>query len=105
MTETETDKNNIGRLGYVLGGASFIPLLGLPLGLIAIIWGVTKWKQKGWHLIALGLGGIIFTASLCSCVGYAYSSLFYKGFVERGGVYDDLRTQLAKSLSENLNFG
>src|SRR5258708_37356009 len=68
-------------LAYVLGGMSFIPLLGVPLGLIAIVIGLIK-KTKGPAL--LGLGGIVFSMLL-------YGSLFYFGFVAKTGPYAELR--------------
>jgi len=40
-------------------------------------------------LAPLGGAGILVTLAL-------YGSLFYFGFVKRGGMYDDLRTQLAQ---------
>lgn len=71
--------------GYVLGGMSFIPLIGVPLGIAAIIVGAIK-KAKG--PIFLGIGGILFSVIL-------YGGLFYFGFVAKTGVYADLRQKLA----------
>ena len=78
----------MGCAGYVVGGLSFIPLIGIPFGIVAIIWGLVR---RVWALVGLGAGGILFTVVL-------YSSLFYFGFHQRGGVYDKLREQLAVTM-------
>jgi hypothetical protein len=85
-----TKDGKLGAFPYVIGGLSFIPLVGIPFGLAAIIWGLVKRKYGGKKLVLIGTGGIIFTVLL-------YSGLFYFGFVKRGGVYDDLRVKLAES--------
>ena len=87
-----TDKNNekLGAFPYVIGGLSFIPLIGILFGIISIIWGIFTKKTGGKKLIIIGTIGISVTV-------LAYGGLFYFGFVQRGGVYDDLRTGLAKS--------
>jgi len=94
----------LGTLPFVLGGMSFIPLLGVPFGLIAIFWGLwalATGKQGGKRLAAIGAGGISFTIVL-------YGALFYFGFMKRGGVYDDLRVRLAQaelnSLVQSIEF-
>jgi len=74
---------------------SFIPLIGVLFGLVAIVWGLVTKKTGGKKLALIGGGGIAFTVVL-------YSSLFYFGFVQRGGVYDDLRAQLSKSTITSL---
>lgn len=86
-----TDGN--GRLGvfpFVLGGMSFMPLIGLPFGFIAILWGVFTRKAGGGKLAIVGACGIATTIVL-------YSSLFFFGFVQRGGIYDDLRVKLSET--------
>ena len=90
---SEQRKESVGCLAYALGGASFIPLLGVLFGLIAIIWAVLNRQKTGWRVVVgLGAAGIALTVAI-------YSSLFYFGFVQRGGVYDDLR---ARSIREQL---
>jgi hypothetical protein len=83
----------IGCLPFLFGGFSFIPLLGVVFGIITIVLGVIYLKQRGWRLIVLGLSGILFTVVL-------YGSLYYFGFVHRGGVFDEHKTQLVEL---NLN--
>lgn len=82
-------KKRLGTFPYVIGGMSFIPLIGVLFGLIAIVWGLVTKKAGGKKLAFIGGGGITFTVVL-------YSSLFYFGFVQRGGIYDDLRVDLSK---------
>lgn len=93
--EEEKKEKKLGYLPYVLGGVSFIPLLGVFFGIIVIIWGIIKIKQKGWRLILIGVCGILFTVIL-------YSTLFYKGFVERGGIYDELKSGMTQTLLTDL---
>lgn len=83
------DKDSIPAGAYVVGGLSLFPLLGFVCGLISIILGIGYWKRKGWRLLALGLAGILFSASI-------YGSLWYFGFVQRGGIYDDLRAEITQ---------
>ena len=86
----DAPKAKLGCLPYAMGGASFIPLLGLPLGIVSIVYGLMKRKEGGLPLVFLGAGGILLTVVL-------YSTLFYKGFVERGGAFDELKSQLAQT--------
>lgn len=74
--------------GWIFGGLSFIPLIGVLFGIIAIIIGAIK-KIKG--QIFLGIAGILFTVIL-------YGGLFYFGFVAKTGVYADLKVNLASQL-------
>ena len=91
----EIPKQSLGCLPYALGGASFIPLLGVPLGIIAIIWGLVTKKKGKRALILLGAGGIVFTVLV-------YGSLFYFAFVQRGGLYAGLYKQLAQTSLQSL---
>jgi hypothetical protein len=72
---------------------SFIPMIGVLFGLIALIWGLVTKRSGGKKLALIGTAGICFTVIL-------YSALFYFAFVQRGGVYDNLRTRAAQN---NLN--
>ena len=100
MTEN-AEERKIGRGPYVIGGLSFIPMIGIIFGLIAIIWGIVKYKKGGRGLVIVGTGGILFTIVL-------YGGLFYFGFVKKGGIYDDLRQKSAKwevtKLVETIEF-
>jgi hypothetical protein len=88
--DEEKKAARIGCLPFIIGGMSFIPLIGIIFGIITIILGFIFLKKRGWRLIVLGLSGILFTIIL-------YTSLFYFGFVQRGGVYDKLRNDLAET--------
>lgn len=86
-------KEKISGLPFVFAGLSFIPLLGVPLGIVAIVLSAASKKQGRLKVVLIASSGICFTMFL-------YGSLFYFGFVQRGGIYDDLRKELAQS---NLN--
>jgi len=87
---TEEEKHKLVGFPYVIGGLSFIPVIGVLFGIIAIIWGLVTKKLGGKKLALIGTAGIAFTVVL-------YSGLFYFGVMQRGGVYDDLRVKLAES--------
>lgn len=78
----------LGCLPYAIGGVSFIPLLGVLFGIIAVVWGIAR---RAWALVALGACGIVFTIIV-------YGALFYFGMFQRGGMYDKLRSQLAVTM-------
>jgi len=74
---------------------SFIPLIGVLFGVAAIVWGLATKKLGGKKLAAIGAGGIALTFVV-------YGALFYFGFEQRGGVYDDLRAKLAQTSVNSL---
>jgi hypothetical protein len=80
----------IGAFAYVLAGLSFIPALGVVFGASAVTWGLVTKKKGGRRVACIGVAGIAFTVIM-------YAALFYFGFVQRGGVYDDLRSRLAQT--------
>jgi len=84
------EQKKLGAFPYAIGGASFIPGIGVIFGVIAITWGLVTKKLGGKKLAIIGACGIGLTVVL-------YGSLFYFGFVQRGGIYDELRAQLSKS--------
>jgi hypothetical protein len=81
------ESNSPGCLGFVIGGLSFIPLIGVFFGIIAIVWG---FSVKSIKLKIVGSLGIAFTIVL-------YSSLGYFGFVQEDGIYDELRQGMART--------
>ncbi|MHB9020183.1 MAG: type II secretion system protein GspG [Minisyncoccota bacterium] len=89
MTESP-EINKISRGYYVLGGLSYIPLIGIVFGVISIVIGAIKYNKGGKGLFYIGIGGILFSVIM-------YGSLFYFGFIKKGGIYDDLRLRMAKS--------
>lgn len=88
-------QEKLGTFPFVIGGMSFIPLIGVLFGLVAIVWGLVTKKTGGKKLALIGGGGIVFTIVL-------YSALLYFGFVQRGGVYDDLRSTLSEATITSL---
>jgi hypothetical protein len=94
-TADSASPEKLGTFPFVIGGMSFIPMLGVLFGVIAIVWGLVTKKSGGKRLAAIGAGGIGFTIVL-------YGALFYFGFAQRGGVYDDLRAKLAQSTINSL---
>ncbi len=92
---TEPNGKKLGFGYYVIGGLSFIPLIGVVFGIISIVIGLGRRKSGGTVLAILGAVGIGVTILL-------YGSLFYFGFVKRGGVYDDLRAQLSQTMLNSL---
>ena len=89
------EQEKLGTFPFVIGGVSFIPGIGILFGIIAIIWGLVTKKLGGKKLAIIGASGIGFSVVL-------YSALFYFGFSQRGGVYDDLRAKLSKSTITSL---
>src|ERR1700722_2798253 len=95
MNVRDDARPKLGALPYVVGGLSFIPLIGLIFGCLSILWGLLTRKAGGKRLALIGALGIASSALL-------YGGLFYFGFVQRGGIYDHLRQQLAQSSLNSL---
>lgn len=99
--QNNSPKSGFAITSLVLGIVSFIPLVGLLLGLLAIIFGIiAKSKiKKGLYLgkglstagIILGVLGILVTVAL-------YGSLFYFGFVAKGGPFEQPKKELSAQL-------
>ena len=87
--------DRLGAFPFVVGGLSFIPLIGVLFGVAAIAWGLLTRRRGGRTLAVMGLAGIGLTVTL-------YGGLFYFGAVQRGGVYDGLRAKLAQSNLDSL---
>ncbi|BDX05173.1 type II secretion system protein GspG [Planctobacterium marinum] len=92
MEDKNANTKDAGCLGYVIGGMSFIPLLGVLFGIIAIAWGFAIKHTK---LKVVGACGIAFTVILYSVLGYI-------GLVQEGGIYDELRGELTKTQLTNV---
>lgn len=88
-------KEGIGNLAFVIGGLSYIPLIGILFGIASVLWGLLSKKKAGKKVALIGAGGIAFTFVI-------YGGLFYFGMIQRGGVYDELRTKLAQSQLNQL---
>ncbi len=83
-------KESLGAFPFVIAGLSFIPLIGIPFGILAIVWGLVTDRLRGKMLALIGAAGVCFSIIL-------YGSFFYFGFMQRGGIYDDLRSTLAQT--------
>lgn len=83
-------QDKLGVFPYIVASLSFVPLIGVLFGIIAITWGLVTQRTGGKKLVWIGGGGITFTAGL-------YFVLFYVGFVQRGGVNDELRVRLTET--------
>ncbi|HEX8974327.1 MAG TPA: RDD family protein [Patescibacteria group bacterium] len=90
--------------GFILGIFSFIPGLGLFIGVLAIIFSAIafldakKNKKPGRRIaiagIILGILGIMFTIAL-------YSSLYYFGFKAKSGPFTDIKIETTKTILQN----
>ena len=79
--------DSLGAFPYGLGGLSFIPAIGVVFGVSAITWGLVTKKRGGRVVACIGFAGV-------ACTVLLHAALFYFGFMQRGGVYDDLRLKL-----------
>ena len=93
--KAEKGKERLGAFPYVIGGLAYVPLFGVLFGIVALIWGLATTRTGGRTLAFMGAGGIALTVVV-------YSGLFYFGFAYRGGVFDELRTDLARSTITSL---
>lgn len=91
--ETWGPKEKVGPGPFVLGGLSFIPILGAPLGAIALVWGLISRKRGAKWAAALGAAGILFSVVL-------FGSGYY--FVRRGGPMKEVWNQMAVSQLDAL---
>jgi hypothetical protein len=76
LTPQESAKAPLGCVPYAIGGASFIPLIGVVFGIIAIVWSIARRSSA---LTLLGICGILLRfycmghstiSALCSAVAF-----------------------------------
>jgi hypothetical protein len=60
----ETPRDRISRLVYVPAFASLIPIIGIPFGISAVLWGISDWRLGGKKSVAI------------ACLGFISSLLF-----------------------------
>lgn len=85
----EKEESKVTVVEYVLGFCSFIPLVGVLLGILSIVFGALKFKSGGWKLVLLGVGGILFTVGL-------YGAMFLFMFSGKNNMMSDMQQQMAK---------
>jgi hypothetical protein len=86
----EKDSSKVTAVEYLLGFLSFIPLLGVLLGVISIVLGALKFKSGGWKVVLLGVGGILVTVGL-------YGALFLFMFSGKDNMMTQMQGQMAKA--------
>jgi hypothetical protein len=79
---------------YTMGVLAFIPILGVLVGLVLIIWGFHNRRTGGLRILSLGIAGICFTVLLLG--GLTYHSKYLRD----SGQLDDFFAGIAK---KNLN--
>lgn len=94
-------KSGMALASLILGFVSFIPLLGIFTGVLAIILGIIAkgnirkgletGKKKAAVGVILGILGILFSIVI-------YGSLFYFGFVAKSGPFNDMKKQLSQQV-------
>ncbi|MEW8375451.1 MAG: type II secretion system protein GspG [Candidatus Thiodiazotropha sp.] len=88
-------EEKLGCFPFVVGTLSFVPVFGVLVGLVVIIWGLVKWKLGGWGLVLIGTLGICFTV-------YLYGALFYVGFAAIEEVSVDHKVRRAQTQLNKL---
>ena len=84
------EESKVTVVEYVLGFCSFIPLLGVLLGILSIVFGAIKFKSGGWKVVLLGVGGILFTIVL-------YGTLFLVAFGGKNNMMTEMQRQMAQA--------
>ena len=75
---SESDKR-LGAFPYVIGGLSYIPLIGVIFGIISIVWGLLRRGKaaRHWRLLAQVASGLrswfmeVLVISACSAEAYS----------------------------------
>ena len=56
-SQTTKEDKRLGCFPFVIGGLSFVPLVGVLFGLAAIVWGLIARKRGGGKLALVGAAG------------------------------------------------
>jgi hypothetical protein len=83
------DNRSLGVFAFMIGGLSFLPVVGVVFALIAIAWGTFTRKAGGRTLAQIATAGATFAAAITVAV-------YYVALVQRGDVYDRLRVAVAQ---------
>ncbi len=62
--------NRISRLVYIPALCSFLPIIGIPFGISAILWGFSDWKIGGRKVVTISFLGLLSTFFL-GCLIYS----------------------------------
>jgi len=90
-TANDDEQKQIGTGSYILAAASFIPLVGVPFGLVSIVLGWLRRSSGGLRLVAIGAAGIGLSVVL-------YGSLFV---AQKTGLFEGGTSQLTQGLLDD----
>jgi hypothetical protein len=96
----KASEKQITVLEYVIGFASFIPVLGVLLGLVSVVLGSLRFKVGGWKLILLGVGGIFFTVVFYGVL----FNYFFKSELGKTEIYQKIALQNLRQTVMTLEF-
>ena len=58
-SDKESSRDRISRLVYIPAFASLIPIIGIPFGISAVLWGISDWKLGGKKSVAIASLGFL----------------------------------------------
>jgi hypothetical protein len=88
-----------GSLSGFVTVLAFVPVLGVLFAPIAIIWGLLTWQAKGRKMAVWGAGGLAFNFAF---LGLFFGASLYLMRVQRGGIFDGMRTNFAQMQLNSL---
>jgi hypothetical protein len=68
---------------YIMGAASFIPLLGVLVGILSILWGFQNRRVGGLRILSLGIAGICSTILLYGGIAYHSKNMRESGQLDK----------------------
>src|SRR5215207_7062071 len=74
-SDMSVSRDKISSLVYIPALASIIPIMGIPFGISAVLWGISDWKIGGKRTVTIA--GIGFLLSLFAVW---YAALLYNSF-------------------------
>lgn len=86
-TDTYNEDQKIGIFHYIIGLFSFIPVVGVPLGIICAVYGLFTKRKGGKILMTMGICGVLITVSIFGYLRYTLEEMsvhpdLAEGFVE-----------------------
>ncbi len=85
--QADGQQQRLGWFPYAVSILSFVPLIGVPVGLICIVYGIAKRRSRGLVLAGIGAAGVCFTIAI-------YGSIFYMATLPNGPMADGQRKLL-----------